>query len=457
MKLPATIAISKAAFRLNRLTGSGGTALPGLVAKRLHSGILADLAKGNFPRGIIVITGTNGKTTTAKMVSDVLTKAGISHIHNRAGSNLERGIIASLLENSDSRGRCDVDMAVFEVDEAFVPVVCRQLKPKYLAVTNLFRDQLDRYGELDSIAKSFSKILDELDCQIILNADDPLVASLGSGVKDKKKVVYFGISDYKGPKINNDYAQDSVFDPKTGDLLEYSQRFFGHIGIYSSKDGKFRRPDPNVNLTKMIRNDQKGSTFDVKIATQSQELTLQLPGVYNVYNALAAISVCDACGVSLDATKDSLEATTAAFGRMENLTYEQRGFLLLLIKNPTGFNQIIQTYLKGDVKASLWLIINDNFADGRDVSWLWDAALEDISGYKGQVTVSGVRAYDMALRLKYANIDNLAIEPNIQKALSLLIGKTKQDEQIYVLPTYTAMLELRKRLVKHSDSKDFWQ
>ena len=431
--------------------------MPGLVAKKIQPDILRELARQNFPKGIIVITGTNGKTTTAKMVSDALAEAGISHIHNRAGSNLERGIIASILENCDSKGRCDAEMAVFEVDEAFVPSVCLQILPRYLAITNLFRDQLDRYGELDSIAKSFSKTLNDLDCKVILNADDPLVASLGLEVKDSKRVTYFGISDYKGPKIDNDYAQDSVFEPKTGELLKYSQRIFGHLGIYSSNDGKFKRPSPDVNLTKMIKNDNSGSTFDVKVSTESQKYNISLPGAYNVYNSLATIAICSACNLEPKIARGSLEVTTAAFGRMESVSYQQRDFLLLLIKNPTGFNQIIQTYLKSKVETPLWLIINDNFADGRDVSWLWDAALEDITNYQGQIFVSGTRAYDMALRLKYANIENVIVVPDIQKALTAIHGKTKQDEQIYVLPTYTAMLELRKRLVKQSESKEFWR
>ncbi len=456
MRLPATIAISKLALGLNRLTGSGGTALPGLVAQKLQPGILAELAARNFPQGIIVVTGTNGKTTTSKMISDILSRAGVSHIHNKAGSNLERGIIATILQQSDAHGRCDAQMAIFEVDEAFVPSVCAQLQPKMVVITNLFRDQLDRYGELDSIAHKFADTLRQLDCQIILNADDPLVASLGKQV-DPKRVSYFGISDYIGPKIENDHAQDSIFSPNTGEELQYSQRYFGHMGIYTSKDKSFTRPRPNFELTKMIKNSESESIFDVKTPTLSAQYHLLLPGIYNMYNALAAIAVATLSDISLEITQESLAQTTAAFGRVEDIEYGGRRFSLLLIKNPTGFNQTIQTYLKHNQKGFLWLIINDNFADGRDVSWLWDSALEDISGYGGKILVSGTRAYDMALRLQYANISTAVVEPDMQKALQVACKQTTSKEQIRVLPTYTAMLELRKTLVKQSSAKEFWE
>lgn len=432
--------------------------MPGLVAKKLYPDILKALAEINFPDGVIVVTGTNGKTTTSKMISDILTKAGISHIHNRAGSNLERGIIATILEHADSKGRCKARMGLFEVDEAYVPSVSSQLQPRYIVITNLFRDQLDRYGELDKTATRLGDALLKLNTKAILNADDPLVASLGLNLKDDKRVVYFGISDYKGNKTEHDYALDSVFDPNTGDMLKYSQRYFGHLGIYSAPNSSFKRPKPSVDLVSMLKNDQEGSKFEVE--NEKTKLNLQLPlgGTYNIYNALAAVALAITMGLEPKAVELALAESSAAFGRMETIEYDERKLLLLLIKNPTGFNQIIQTYLKSDLQKPLWLIINDKLADGRDVSWLWDSALEDIKDYAGAIVVSGTRAYDMALRLKYAGIDkNVSIEPELEDGLRAVINKVQVGETVHVLPTYTAMLALREKLVKDTKGKEFWQ
>lgn len=451
-----SLAITSAKFvsKAGALFGKGGTALPGLVAERLDPDLLDKLAQNNFAKGIVVVTGTNGKTTTSKMIADIFDAQGISYVRNSAGSNLERGILATIIAQSDFGGRCKAEMAILEVDEAYIPIVCPALKPKMVVVTNLFRDQLDRYGELDSIAKSFTKTFAALGATLVLNADDPLVTSLGG--EESTQCVYFGISDYNGEKIEHDNTADSIFDPVNGEKLHYLQRYFGHMGIYRSDSSDFKRPKPNIELVKMHKITKSESEYDVKTATEIQKVTLPVPGLYNIYNSLSAFSVGVVLKIDAKVIAGSLSQSKAAFGRGEVLSYGGKTIQIMLIKNPTGFNQVIQTFLKPKPQDNPLLIcINDNLADGRDVSWLWDSAIEDLAGYKGKIVVSGSRAYDMALRLKYAGINTktLVIEPNLSKALNIWSKSINKNTTGYILPTYTAMLGLRSVIARNSDEK----
>lgn len=454
MRTAFTILITKLIFRLNRLTGSGGSALPGLVAEKIQPNILKTLSKNNFPKGVVIITGTNGKTTSSRMVAEILEAAGISYIHNKAGSNLSRGIISSLISAASLSGKIRADLALLEVDEASLPAVATALRPNVLVVTNLFRDQLDRYGEVDSTAKLLNKVLESYKGQLWLNADDPLVASLGVGHKNTK---YFGVSDYHGQNLKHDTAVDVVKSPTSGKLLRYKKRYFGHIGIYEAVDGSYKRPKPDVEIVKMASQDESSSQAIVEVDGEKAEMSLGLPGLYNIYNGLVALAVADSLKINLAIGVKALAKVTAAFGRVEQIDYEGKELFLLLIKNPTGFNQVITTFLKPARLEPLLFIINDNFADGRDVSWLWDVSLEDIADYPGPVWVSGIRAYDMALRLKYAGFDNIKVEPDIKMAIDKMATKAKPGSRAYILPTYTAMLEARKLLVKKTQAKDYWK
>ncbi len=453
MRTSLTITLAKLAAWLNRMTGSGGSAFPGLVAEKLQSNILKDLAKHNFSRGIVIITGTNGKTTTSKMVAQVLESADISFIHNRTGSNLSRGIISTLIAESDLRGRIKADLALLEVDEASLSGVMKSLKPTVLVVTNLFRDQLDRYGEVDSTAKLLRKTLQGFTGQLCLNADDPMVVSLASD----HKPIYFGISNYDRKTLEHDTAIDVVKSPTSNQQLEYKKRYFGHLGIYQTANGDFVRPNPNIEVVKVGKEDQTGSLSTIKIAGDELKLKLKLPGLYNIYNALATLSVASCLKLNPVSVVTSLADVTAAFGRVEEVNFEGRRMLLLLIKNPTGFNQIISTFLAQSNTEPILIIINDNFADGRDVSWLWDVAIEDMTGCEGPIFVSGLRAYDMALRLEYAGLTDITVEPDVGKAIKKLADKTKPGQRALILPTYTAMLEARKILIRNSNGEEFWR
>jgi len=458
MKSLLAITVGKAAIKINRLTGSGGSSFPGLIAKKIDPDILQRLVHNNFPRGIVVVTGTNGKTTTSSMIASALEKADIDFVHNKTGSNMERGLISTLLEKTSVEGKFKADMGLFEVDEAYMPAVCRIIKPNWIVVTNLFRDQLDRYGELDRIAKSFRDLFDDLpQTQLVLNADDPLVASLGYELESEIKPVYFGVEDYIGPKLTSDHTADSVFDPFTQEKLYFTQQYFAHIGKYRGKSGGFSRPKPDFRANSVKQVGIKSMSF--KINSQKNALKLAVPGLFNVYNALAAYSLVSvATTVQSDQLAEVLSGYSAAFGRSETIDLEGRSILMLLIKNPTGLNQIIQTYLLREKSNLLVFAINDNFADGRDVSWLWDAALEDIKAYKGKIIVGGERAADMALRLKYAGIEDVLIEDDMEKLVEAIKANSSKRSQVFLLPTYTAMLDLRSKLTaKDKAAKEYWQ
>lgn len=458
MRSLLAITVAKAILKINRTTGSGGSSLPGLVAKKIDPNILQKLIINNFPRGIIVVTGTNGKTTTTSLIANALEQTGISYVHNKTGSNMERGLISTMVESARIDGKFKAEVGLFEVDEAYMPKVCRVLKPDWVVVTNLFRDQLDRYGELDKVARSFRDLFEDLPkTQLILNADDPLVASLGYNLESENQTVYFGVNDYVGPKLTNDHTADSIFDPFTQQKLYYTQHYFGHIGKYRGKSGGFTRPKPDYSATNVKQVGTTGMQFGIN--NSKHTIKLDIPGLFNVYNALAAFAlVKTATESSDDGIYSALESSSAAFGRSEEIEFENRQIMLLLIKNPTGLNQVIQTYLLKQKDNLLVFVINDKYADGRDVSWLWDAALEDLRGYKGKIIVGGTRAADMALRLKYACLGDVLIEPDSSKLVGAITTNSTKRSKVFVLPTYTAMLDIRANLTAKDDNKrEYWK
>jgi lipid II isoglutaminyl synthase (glutamine-hydrolysing) len=447
MPLPLTIFIARAASRLSRWFGrGGGSALPGLIAERLDPDSLHKLA-GHLPK-VVVITGTNGKTTATKMLVEILRQEGRQVLSNESGSNLTRGLLSSLVNQASLSGNLPAETGVFEVDEATMPAACAALRPDLVVVMNLFRDQLDRYGELDTTAAMVGRGLSQLNlgATIILNADDPLVASLSKYAPAGVEVMYFGVEDSKLERLPHDFAADSTSCPNDGHSLIYSKNFFGHMGHYDCPEGDFGRPVPSFALI------EAGSGTKVKQALAGNQaepnevaLRLPLPGLYNAYNALAVLGAALSLGISIKTASRALERVTAAFGRVERVQYRGRQLCLLLIKNPTGFNQVIQTFFSAAAALpNIMIAINDNFADGRDVSWLWDVGFEELK-VRQPVIASGIRATDLAVRLKYAEIKT-KVAPDLQRAVDELLTGIPEGETAYILPTYTAMLELRRVL-----------
>ena len=467
MSLTTSLAIlgGKTAGLLSRATGrGGGTALAGLVATRIDDSLIDQLAR-QIPLGSVVISATNGKTTTARMTAAIARAWGAEPIHNRAGSNLLRGVATALLDYARPNGSLRTGRAalgIFEVDEGVVPLALPSLGPRAVALGNLFRDQLDRYGEIDLIAQRWQEALAAAPAEltVCLNADDPVVAALGRNL-EPDRVIYYGVDDTRQGVDGLDHAADSKWCPDCGRPFEYSTVYYAHLGWYTCPVGHWSRPAPAVAARRVDPAGLRGSRIDVVSPQGFFEVTLPLPGLFNVYNALAAISLSLAVGCPVEAIQNGLSHLSAAFGRLESLEIAGRRVWLLLSKNPTGFNASLRTVFAGEGSRHCLLVLNDRIADGRDISWIWDVDFEPFVDRFGRLLVSGTRAEDLALRLKYAVSTAEAAKPpevekDLGKALDWLVGEIPAGEEAFVLATYTAMLDLQALLTRRGLLPPYW-
>jgi UDP-N-acetylmuramyl tripeptide synthase len=404
--------------------------------------------------GSVLVSATNGKTTTAAMIAAALERAGRPVVHNRAGSNMAWGVATALLD----AGRESGQLGLFEVDEAWLPAVARDTAPRLLLLSNLFRDQLDRYGELELLADRWAELTAELDTEegpggrarLVLNADDPLVADLG---RDRAGVTYFGVEDDSQALPGMQHAADSKHCRNCGHAYEYEAIYLGHMGRYRCPNCGRARPEAQVAATRVTLEGMEGSRVELRTPQGELALRLPLPGLYNVYNAVAAAATALELGVPLETIGEALEGFGGAFGRVETIPVGGRRVSILLIKNPAGANEVLRTLTLEDGKLDLWIALNDGIADGRDVSWIWDADFEVLAGRVRRVTCSGTRAEEMALRLKYAAVDaELVVERDLGRSLDSAVANAAGD-RVYALPTYTALLELRDLLADRGLAK----
>jgi lipid II isoglutaminyl synthase (glutamine-hydrolysing) len=425
-----------------RLGRTGGTTAPGRLLLRLSPGALRRMAAG-LDRGAVLVSATNGKTTTSAMIAAALERAGNRVVHNRAGSNMSWGVATALLD----AGREPGQLGLFEVDEAWLPHVAHEVRPRAYLLANLFRDQLDRYGELELLADRWVELVAEQDgrASFVLNADDPLVADLGRG---REGVTYFGLEDDAQSLPSMQHAADSKHCRNCGTPYAYEAIYLGHLGRYRCPNCGRERPRPEVAATRVELQGMSGSRVGLRTPRGELALALPLPGLYNVYNAVAAVAVALELDVPLETVGAALEAFGGAFGRVETIPMDGRSLSILLVKNPAGANEVLRTLTLEDGRLDLWLALNDRIADGRDISWIWDADFELLAGRVRRATCSGSRAEEMALRLKYAGIDaELEVERDLGSSLdSALAGAG--SERVYALPTYTALLELRDLLAR---------
>lgn len=440
------LATARAAGALSRRAGRGGTSLPGKVLLRLAPDAIATLS-GRLPHGSAAISATNGKTTTAAIVAAILTRADGRVVHNVQGANMAGGVASALLDAS-RRHRIDGDIGLFEVDEFWLDRVAPQLRPRALLLANLFRDQLDRYGELETIAERWAAVLDGLPAtRLVLNADDPLVADLGAGRDD---VLYFGIDDDTVALAGLPHASDSKHCRRCGAPLTYDAVYVGHLGRWRCPNGDSARPAPAVSATGIRLEGTRGARMTLRTPVGDADVRLGLPGLYNVYNALGAAALALALGVDLDDIVAGLHEVRAAFGRAETVTVDGHELAILLVKNPTGANEVLRTLALEPGEIDLLAVLNDNIADGRDVSWIWDADLELLAGGVRRVVCSGTRAPELALRLKYAGIpgDRIEVVDDLERALDRVLAGAAPEARLYAMPTYTAMLALRELLAR---------
>lgn len=436
-----------------------GANLAGKIARKICPSFLSYINLENTK--IVFITGTNGKSTTAGLVASMLKTAGKTVAHNRSGANLLSGVANTLGFYSDLFGKIKYEYLILEVDEATLPHVTKTITPHVIAITNLFRDQLDRFGELDTTAKLIeSGVKYSKDSILILNADDPRVAYL----EGENRRVYYGLKrtepfdKYLYPSKTNGTINWYTADPEEATNcpscttpLNYKQKFLAHLGDYKCENCKTHRPDIDF-LGTNFKTDNLCSYFDVQadcFKVKNQNFFLPLIGTYNLYNALCAISIIKTVSdVKPLQMQKAFQAFSTIFGRAEKVSINGKNAWIYLIKNPTGTTEVLKTISSID-NARFLVALNDNLADGRDVSWIWDARFDYLENHEKKVYVSGKRAYDMALRLKYANVEDLEVSEDISKSVNELTKKMSDSETLYILPTYTVLLEMqRKKLCK---------
>ncbi len=430
LRLGVSVGVSKTVTSLVRSLRLGAASvLPGETARRLQPNVLPLLFK-QVRRGVILIVGTNGKTTTSSLLRTILERQGWRVAHNASGANLLNGLVTTLLENTNLLGQLNADYAILEVDENILPLVLRDCQPQFILGLNLFRDQLDRYGEVDTISRRWQEAIAPLpsDIKVILNADDPTLCHLGQQLP--QKVLFFGLSEPDRYLDEIPHAVDSIYCPSCGHPLDYKGVYLSHLGDYHC---------PSCGFSKS------------PLAVDSREWPQILIGIYNKYNTLAAGLVAREMEIDTDAIYDTIKTFRAAFGRAEELEVKGKHIRILLSKNPVGMNETIRAVndiAKVGGASTKLLVLNDRTPDGTDVSWIWDVDTEKLVEMGGTIVVSGDRVYDMALRLRYSQTQgennlNLIIKEDLQEALATALEHTPADETLHILPTYSAMLEVR--------------
>ena len=463
---------ARAARLLSRLSGREGGALPGRVLLALAPGALRSLAHRGRRRGrrIVLVSATNGKTTLTAMLAEALVAHGLDVVHNVTGANLRSGIATTLLA-AGGRG----DVAVLETDEATLPLVAPDLQPDVILLGNLFRDQLDRFGELETLADRWRDTLAALDparVTIVFNADDPLIAALvrdhverATALGVVARTVPFGLADASVAQAGVPHAADSRFCRRCGTALTYAHSWVGHLGAWDCPGCDATRPTPVVAATSIRLDGLAATSLEIQLAPGEPSVAMRLgiPGLYNVYNAVGAMAAAHELGVPGDVLAPALAAAAPAFGRFERIPVPGGGTItLLLVKNPTGLNEVVRTLVTSgvDVTATLFAL-NDGIADGRDTSWIWDADVEPLLARAGAMVVTGDRAAEFGLRAIYGGLDpdGVLLEPDVEQALYRVIERAREFTEhghAYALVTYTAMLRMRAAIAQQGWARSYW-
>jgi lipid II isoglutaminyl synthase (glutamine-hydrolysing) len=522
--LAPKLALARAVGALSRMRGGGATSVPGKVLMRLDPDAIGVLG-ARLTSGSVLVSATNGKTTTAAMTAGILARAGVSVVHNRTGANMAGGIASTLLEAARPRKAMAGELGLFEVDELWLQRIAAQLRPRAILLSNLFRDQLDRYGELETIAERWAAATDRSSAdasaasqaRLVLNADDPLIADLGRGREES--VLYFGVEEHSLALPGMAHAADAKHCRRCGAPYVFEAIYLGHLGHYHCPSCGQTRPMPAVSATQVTLEGVRAARFVLHTPIGEAEVALKLPGLYNVYNALAAAALAYELEVPLANIVAGLQGSRAAFGRAETVILRPppaqpptlaravesglpapggRELRIMLIKNPAGANEVLRTLMLEPGEHDLLGVLNDGIADGRDVSWIWDADFELLAGRVRRVTCAGTRAPELAVRLKYAGIDPKRIRVQAELAGALASAAADRPESpgapslqatdfprdaeslqaigfprdaeslqdvkfprgdttpLYALPTYTAMLSLRELLVARGELDNAW-
>jgi len=451
VRLRLEIALGRAAGRLSRLAGrGGGTTLPGKLLVTVDREAVSRLA-ARLPLGSALLSATNGKTTTAALAVEILTP-NTRLAHNRSGANLMSGLASALI---DARS---AELGLFEVDEAALPEAAVRIRPRAVCLGNLFRDQLDRYGELEVTADRWRAAVRGLptETRLVVNADDPVVADLAT---ERPNSVTFGVDDPAQARPALQHAADSKYCLRCGRPYEYPAAYVGHLGDYRCPACGHARPPLDVSARAIQLRGLDGSDFDLAFPEETHRVRLPLPGLYNVYNALAAAALTLELGSSPAEIVAGLERAAPAFGRFERIAIDGQTLLMLLIKNPAGANEAVHTLLEGSAPRIAVIALNDGIADGRDVSWIWDVDFEPLVAGFDRLVATGDRAAELALRFLYGGLSEQAIEvvPSLEQALDRGLDLTDPGAELVVLPTYTAMLALRSIVTRRGYVRPYWE
>ncbi len=451
MRLALELAVARSAGRLSRLAGrGGGTTLPGKLLATIDPGAVSALA-ARLPLGTAIVSATNGKTTTASLVAGILSPR-LRLAHNSSGANLVSGVASTLLNARRA------ELGLFEVDEGAFPDVAERLRPRAVCLGNLFRDQLDRYGELEQVAERWRAAVGALPegSTLVVNADD---AQVGDLTAEHAGGVTFGLDDPSQARLSLPHAADSKYCLRCGTPYAYAAAYVGHLGDYRCPSCGHGRPPLAVAARAVQLEGLEGASFDLATPEGTRRIRLALPGLYNVYNALAAAALARALGASLDEIETGLAGARPAFGRFERIEVGDRRLLLLLIKNPAGANEIVRTLVGGGPPKLAVIALNDGIADGRDVSWIWDVDFEPLLEGLERLVLSGDRAAELALRCKYAGMPegSLEVVPDLEQALDRGLELAGAGGELVVLPTYTAMLALRRIVARRGHVGQYWE
>jgi lipid II isoglutaminyl synthase (glutamine-hydrolysing) len=451
LPLSAGIAAARAAGRLSRLAGTGGgTTVPGKLLTFLDPSAVERLA-ARLPQGSALVSATNGKTTTTAMVAEIL-DGRVRLAHNASGANLLSGVASTLISARDR------ELGLFEVDEAALPDVARRVHPRALCLGNLFRDQLDRYGELELVAERWRGAVRDLDPEayLVVNGDDPQVGDLA---RERRRRVVFGLDDPEQAAPELQHAADSKWCLRCGTPYEYAAAYVGHLGDYRCPACGHARPPLDLAARSVSLEGLEAVSFDLVDREGTMRVRVPLPGLYNVYNALAAAALSRVLGATREQIREGLTRFRAAFGRFERLQMQERTVVMLLVKNPAGANEVVRTLVAGGPPRLAVVALNDAIADGRDVSWIWDADFEPLFNGLERLVATGERAAELALRCKYAGFDEAAIEvvPDLGRALDRGLELTPKGGELYVTPTYTAMLALRRIVTERGFARPYWE
>ena len=448
------LAAGKVAGTASRVLGvGGGTSFPGAAARWVDPHVLQKAAAASDARKVVV-TGSNGKTTTCRMLAALAQAGGLRVTQNRSGSNLLQGVISAAVQATDLRGRMDAQLLLLEVDEATARLVMPQVRPDTFLITNIFRDQLDRFGELYSMAKMLESVIEALPASatVVLNGDDPLVASLAPQAPAHR--LYYGIradsgeADRASTQIP-EHAADSIRCVRCEHLLSYRAVYLSHLGDYRCDECGNARPALDIAVTSIRPSPEAGSEITVETPAGTFPLQVPLPGVHNVYNAVAALAGTMALSLpqSLEPakTRHAMAGLRPAFGRLEEIRAGERQVVLAFVKNPTAYNATLREVLQRPGRKHVLAAHSNTAVDGEDFAWLWDVDIEQLVPQLGSLVVSGTRAEEVALRFKYAGAPPAAMQvlPNRSAALDMALTEAPPGESLYIFAGYTPMRELR--------------